>query len=601
MVVGTGLRGSMSIFSILGPIIGAATTPFLGPGGIAIGAGLSGLGVARDKAAAGKNMNSDQLSQGLAGIGGLLQALGIGNNPAEWNQDALINLYNQAKSGDQYGRNMSESMYGPGRQFALDTGNALQRPTLDQAPWLLQGAQDQVAGIPGLLQQFLGNAGDLTPQSSLMQGAADRMGGVANTASSVFEGGGWTPQSQQLFDMLSPLMAGRGSNSQMELDNTGASLLGSRGQTAYTQGIQDRASDAAESGGRNSDLNFAMDRAKETLANQGYTPFGMEQGQQGLGVFNTGSAKALANNLLSPDQAANWGREDATNNIQSQMEAAYRQSQARGGGPGAILASGPGQQMRMDFADDAARLQSEQARKAFMDQEGKMLQDKSIAAGVAGQGAGLAQGAESNAIGRTGQAYAAIPGTQNAATQFMSSLLGAGGDAGSLENSRMQTGGSLASAFGNQQLGAAGQFGNTLANQNQYALGAGNLSNQGSQGQAGIYNQLAQNALGAFGAQTGAQQGAQSNANNIWSQIAQAYQSGVNPLVNYSGQGLDYAGRNVGLMGAPFGNLQGGNAQTSPWGLLGGALGGAIGAIPGGSSGSSGSWDDVWNNTTGGY
>jgi hypothetical protein len=238
--------------------------------------------------------------------------------------------------------------------------------------------------------------------------------------------------------------------------------------------------------------------------------------------------------------------------------------------------------MRADFADDAAKLQSDAARKAFMAQEDKMLQDKGIAAGVAGQGGQLAQGSLSDATARTGQAYSAIPGTQNAATGFMNSILGAGANAGQLENSRMQTGAGLADSFSKSQLGAAQQYGNTTANQNQYALGAGNLSNQGSAGQAGIYNDLAHNALSAFGAQSGAQNTAQGNTTDIWSRIAQAYQQGVNPLVNYSGQGLDYASRNVGMFGAPFGNLPQPGIQ-SPWGAIGGAVGGAIGAIPRGN------------------
>lgn len=539
-------------------------------------------------------MDPVTISAALGGIGQLLNSFGIGNNAAEWNRNALVSLWNRAQQGDEMARQMFAAFADPSRDAALDVEGALRRPVIDQAPYILENNQNLTSGVPDILRQFLGEAytpemGRLNTQS---EGAAGRAGGVGDIAAQLFAGGGWSPQSQQLFDFLAPMMEGRGSNTQLALGNVAPSLISQRGQTAYTQAMQDRATDAANSRGLSPDLQFAIDRAKDTLATGGNTSTSDRMSTEGMDAFGAALQKALGGSLLSPGEAANWSREEATNNILGQTEAVYRQARQRGGGPGTLVASGTGQQMLADFADQAARLQSEQARKGFGEAEGRALQDKAIAAGLAGTGAGLAQSGEQNAIARTGQAYSAIPGTSSAANQFLSTMLGAGGDAGNQEVARMGAGTSMANAFLGSQGQAAGQFGTTLANQNQYALGGGQLANTSSNTESNILNQIIQSMLGAgslgnqqAGTVINGQSNNQANTNNFWANLASARQNAVNPLTSLAGQALGYAGQNVGLMGAPFGNLQGGTAQGGiNFGQLGAGLGGLIGMIPSGGA-----------------
>lgn len=521
----------------------------------------------------------------LQAIGNLVASLGLGNNAGEWNQNLLVSLLNRANQGDTYARQIFESVFAPARDYALNTGDQLQS-TVNQGSSLYDQAGNLTQGIPQLLQQFLG--GNLNPSAA---GAAARSGNVGDTANAVFQGGGWTPQYEQLFSQLGSLMGGTANNTQLALGDVAPSLISQRGQTAYTQNIQDRAGEAANAGGRNDDLNYAMQQAVKTLGNQGYTPNTSAQADAGLDAFKASVNKALGNNLLSPETAANWGREEATNNQRAQAEAVYRQAQARGGGPGSLVASGTGQQMLADFADQTARAQTSSARQAFMDQESKLLQDKGIAASLAGAGSGLAQGAEQNAISRTGQAFSAIPGTQSAATQFMNALLGAGGDAGNQEVARMNAGTGMAGTLLGSQNQAAGTFNNAVGNQNQYALGAGNLANTASQTEAGIGSQNINDALRAFLAQTGASNQALGVQGNLWSNIANAYQRGIDPLTQMGGQALNYASTNTNLMGAPFGRLDGGNNPTgvggsTNWGGIISGISGALGNIFGNKTGS---------------
>lgn len=522
----------------------------------------------------------------LGGLGQLLNSFGIGNNTGEWNQNALIALWNRAQQGDAAAMDMFRSFADPARQRALDVGDPLSRLTIDQAPYTFGANQDFANSIPGLMQQF--QQGAFNPQmqglNDQSQGAANRTGGTSDIAAQLFAGGGWTPQNDQLYSMLAPYLAGQGNNSQLALGDVGSNLLGQRGQTAYTQAMQDRATDAANSRGINPDLQFGIDRAKDTLATGGYNDQTSQQSQAGMNLFGQAAGKALGNTLMSPQEAANWGREDATNNIMGQQEQVYRQANQRGGAPGSIIAGGSRNQMLADFADQSARLQTDSARKAFQGQEGLQLQDKGIASGLAGVGANLAQGAEGAASQRTGQALGAIPGMNNSATSFLSSMLGAGGDAGNQEVSRMNAGTGMSQALLGSQNAAQGQWNAAMGNQNQYALGGGQLANSGSASQANIFNQMMQNLFGAgaLGNQTaqtqfGAQNSANSNTNNAWQNIAGAGQAAINPLTNLAGQSLGYAGQYVNLMGAPFSRLQGPTSQPGlDYGGIGATLGGLI-------------------------
>jgi hypothetical protein len=140
----------------------------------------------------------------------------------------------------------------------------------------------------------------------------------------------------------------------------------------------------------------------------------------------------------------------------------------------------------------------------------------------------------------------------------------------------------MSQALLGSQNAAQGQWNTAMGNQNQYALGGGQLANSGSASQANIFNQMMQNIFGAgaLGNQTastqfGAQNSANANTNNAWQNIAGAGQNAINPLTNLAGQSAGYAGNYVNLMGAPFSRLQGGTSQSGiDFAGIGAALGG---------------------------
>jgi hypothetical protein len=534
--------------------------------------------------------------QALQGIGQLLQSFGIGNNAAEWNQNALVTLWNRAQQGDEMARQMFAMFADPARDGALDVEGGLRRPTIDLAQPLMDANQGAFGNVQGLFDSYL-NGGYTDGMAGVNQGvggAAGRAGSLADLAQQVFAGGGWSQQSQDLFDTFGALMNGRGNNSQLALGDVGSNLLGQRGQTAYTQSMQDRATDAANTRGMSPELQDAIKIALSTLSTGGETAQNSEMFGTGMDVFGDAASKALADTLQSPETAANWAREEAGNNILGQMEALYRKANARGGGPGSQVFSGQTNQMLADFAPQAAQAVTDASRKAFSEQEGRVLQDKSIAAGLANPGASLASQSQSNSVDRMGQAYSAIPGTTNAATQFMSSLLGAGSNAGGLEVDRMNSGTQMSNALLQSMLGGGSQYNTALGNANQYALGAGSLSNNASANEGSLLNSIVQSMISGRNSGTNAgsavlqgQQGLGANMNNMWGNIAGARQNAASPLTTLAGQALGYAGQNLNMMGAPFGSLQGANTQSGfDLGGLASSLGGLVGMIPSGSGNS---------------
>ena len=128
-----------------------------------------------------------------------------------------------------------------------------------------------------------------------------------------------------------------------------------------------------------------------------------------------------------------------------------------------------------------------------------------------------------------------------------------------------------------------------LANQNQYALGGGQLANTSSNTESNILNQIIQSMLGAgtLGNQQAStvingQSNNQANTNNFWNSLAGARQNAVNPLTSLAGQALGYAGQNVNLMGSPFSRLQGPTSQQGiNYGQIGAGLGGLLGGLGG--------------------
>lgn len=535
-------------------------------------------------------MAAQAISLGLGGLGQILQGFGVGNNPQEWIQDAMMALYNRAQQGDEMGRGIFERFSNPVRDNGLDTSEALKRQVIDLAPYLMQYGQEGLSGVNPAILDYLSRAGDITGAGGINQGLSDLLGGfgqTGDTARAGFQGGGWTPQGQEIFDTLSPLMAGRANNAQLSMGDVGPNLIGQRGQTALTQGLADRGMEAANSRGMNPVLEAAQQNALATLGNQGYNDVSGGLADRGLGMMDSAFSRALGAELMSPEEAANWAREDAVTQGEQQRERVYDEISQRGGGP-ATLSSGLQNQKKIDFADKIAQNSSAAARQAFLAQQELGLRDRANAASLVGTGGQLAGQGESLAAGRTGQAFNAIPGTTNAATGVLAALLSGSLGAGNLENARMNTGVNMNQALLNSMLQAAGQSGSTLANQNQYALGLGNLGNASSAGQANLFGQMFNNNLGTgqlgntlAGTSINGSQGATQNLNNIWNNMGSQMTNALSPLAQLAGQGLGYAGQNVGAMSSAIGG-QKYEGNATPWGGIGDTLGGLLGGLVGG-------------------
>lgn len=588
----------------------------------------------------------DPITAGISAVsglaGGVLGAIGSAQNN-KWARGAADLTWQQGIAG---------------QQAAIDNYFKWGAPAYGAAQQNFEGIGNQLAwNTPGLYQQAMGNYGNvgnifqnagglyMTPQ---MQQYADQFGSLAggmgqysDLAGQAYAGGGWTPQYQQAFDTMTPYMQGQGSNSQLALGDVGSNLIGQRGQTAFTQGLQDRATDASQTqgmnptlqlaqtiagqqlsgGGYNSNINSLFGQGSNILGAGGYTPSSQYGEQASAGLLRANGATpynqalqaqginlAGTNALMSPDQAASFAEDTAARTMQGQREAVYRQAAARGGGPGSITAGGTSEQMKADFADQAAQLQAQQVQGALQNQQGLMQNQQQIGSGMVGTGganqnslfgtsggifgnmgqlanqrlgtgAGLAQGAEGLAQNNMNMAYSAIPGTQNAGTNVMSSLLNAGMGAGNLENARMGTGAGMAGSLLGNQLGYGQLYNSTMGNQNQYALGSGNLYNsmmgqQGGLNNLGFQSYLGSGQLGVGRANDMAGQytSAQNAVSNLYGNMSNVYGTSLQGGINLSSPFISNANANIGLMQSAYGGITGG--ITNPYGGLASNFGG---------------------------
>lgn len=539
--------------------------------------------------------------------GNLLNSLigGIGKqNEAEWNQAFLINLFNQAEAAKQYGQDMSQRNADPARQWALDLFGGGLGNAMVNMPGGMWDYSNYLGGTPdrpgGYMQDIFRDAGGLytTPEMDAINQGLLGLGGQQTGAGSrgaladqVFAGGGWTPQYQQLFDSMGPMMAGRANNNQLALGDVGSNLIGQRGQTAYTQGFQDRAMDALNAGGQNPWLTNALNQASGTLNNQGQTAGTQALTGAGMGILQSGGETPFTQAgqmlgldyagreaLMTPEALMNMARDSASDAIRSQAKKAYRDAANRGSGAGAVTTSGIENQMRADFGDQAAALEAASVRDALMQRQALGLQQNQMGAGLLGQQGNLAQGrfgiganlagqGQQIAAGREGQAYSAIPGTQNSATNVMQTLGQLGLGALGAENQRMGLGTDMSQVLLNSMLGGTNAWNTAMGNQNQYALGAGQLGLNSAQLGGGLMNNAFGNMLGQgqLGVQrannmAGQINNAFQNQIGLYGQFGNAWNSAMNPLVSLSGQGLNYGGN---IMGGMLGLRP--NAQGTSW------------------------------------
>ncbi len=455
--------------------------------------------------------------------------------------------------------------------------------SVDPAQWMQQNVgYPQMSQLAEQLSQFnpnsiMANSGQfMTPgmQQSLEQmltggmagytqgqGMNQNVGGLGQqtqaplwqTANQGFQGGGWTPQYQQAFDMLGGMMNPATNPTLATQMGAGQGLIQSGGMDPFTQAMQQFAQQGVAGGGQTPQ--------SQTLGNVG--------------------AQILGNNpLMSGAQAASMAANQAGTDTRNAAEAMMAKAVSRGAAPGSVVASGLGNEVMADFADQMSQNQSKAIMDALMGQQQLGLQQWNQAAGMLGE-SGQLQNQNLNTYGQMG--------------------LGAGAQA----NDRMGLGAQLLGNTNQLQLGGVNAMGNLMGNQNQYALGLGNLASQTGMNQVnasnqqfdnnlnnsaflqGLYNQGFQNdlAAGQLGVQRGnsliqGQLGGQQNQQGFINGMNNMYNNQVtNPMMQFlqfpQNAALTALGARVG--GVPVGQGGANQGLLSKIGQVGGMVGGLAG------------------------
>lgn len=549
----------------------------------------------------------------LANLGGQLFQGFQNQNAQQWTQGMLAMLYARAQQGDQEARDEWFRIAGPIMESGTDFSTAMGRNAIDQMPWLQQ-AWESLGGQAGDLFDQAGSR-YLSPEiQDLISGYGTRnanLSSIEDLARRVYEGGGWTPQYQNLFDTADPFMQGRGNNAQLALGDVGPNLIGQRGQTAYTQGVQDSALRELQTGGMTPDLSAASRIALQIAQNGGLTPELQQVIQTGLSGLQSGGRTPenqaqvgrgldLVNReaLLPFGQAMNLARNEAVTSLTQQAEAAQRRAISRGAG--VVSGSGINNLDSKDVGRQVGQGVATAMNRAMLDQQGLQQNQMNIGANLLQSGVGnqntrfgqygdLALGGTGQGTQRLTSALSQVPGIQNAATSRMGTVLGAGGQGGQLEATRMGLGTDMSQALLNSQLGFMGQYNQGMGQQNQYSLGNANLMNQISQTQSGnLQNSIAAymqaNGLGLQGAtgQLGALQAALQGRTGMWGQSMQGYNDMMQLFANLAGQQNSLRQTWVNQFN-PYGSYR----AQSPWAgtNIGGAAQGVFGAIPTGGGG----------------
>lgn len=566
-----------------------------------------------------------------------------GQNGIQWLQGLLASIYANGgnaqadgKAGyqkffdDFYGPNkdamqsLSALLFGPNGQFAQTT---------DQ----INGVNSQ---IPGLFSGADAYKGQNSTGTNLLQQLISGQNGSKDLANQVFAGGGWTPQGQQGFDQISSLLNGTltGTNQGVNAMN---SLFSNGGSTDFTSQFQNGARQTLSNGGMTPTLNAAgapltgiLNAGGDTKNNDILRQFGLDALQTGgytknsqagsnsaldtvLNGGNTAQTDALQGRglellgreaLLPLGQVLSMSRDQAGAATLQQAEKARREAMNRGGGPGSTVANGLQNQAYADFADQAARNESDAATKALLGQQ-QLQQNEQLAGGqIATGGANaatsrfgtggdllsslesgatnrynvggnMANAANDNETKRLLSALGLIPDIQDSATRNLGTVGGLGMNAANLDLSRLGLGSDIMKTLSGNDL-SKNQIGltaltNLLGNQQQYALGAGNLGNniantQGSNLQTLLTNAIASGQLDlnkitqlVQSMQNGNQNSIANNnsVSNTYQGVGAAGQQQANPWMQYSLGGMNLQG------GSTNG---GGAASQNPFALLSG-------------------------------
>lgn len=392
-------------------------------------------------------------------------------------------------------------------------------------------------------------------------GISDNQGGLGDLSGKVFAGGGWSNQSQNVFDQLDAFRKSGGSNDAMR--NLAMQVIQGGGANPYSNFTVDKGTEALNRGGATSQSNSLQNFGQQGLESKGQTPWdqlALGAAQQGLSSqgFNQNS-NALSNTgqgllasggktgdnqflnsrgreilgkdpLLSMESAAGMAADKAGSMFANNSAQNYEQAMKRGGGP--AVRSGLQNQGVQEGEDEQLRAVGDAVTNARLGQQGLQLQQFGQGKDIMGEGmqnelAKLLQGGQFTGQGEQAalQRMLGLTGLGNSssdralnAQQLYSQMLG---QSGQLSNQNMQTVGGLGmqgleaanaklglgmgmlqNTQGND-LGALNQYMSNLGQQNNYALGAGNLSNSAYGQQNNTQNSIYGNNLagGQFGQQ----------------------------------------------------------------------------------------------------
>ena len=263
-------------------------------------------------------------------------------------------------------------------------------------------------------------------------------------------GTGRTSQQQTLNDLSNEIIGTRGRTAELDFmrdrsqdlfrddpslraaSNEGLGIIKAGGQTRELRKLAGQGNSLIASGGFTADLRRLEGQLQAQIQSGGISP----QGQKLLGqlqplIESGGQGGAL----LPMDVATGFARDQAVSAIQNQAEGARRQAFARGGGPGAVVASGLQNQALAEFADESARAEAGAVQQAALGQQGLQLQQLLGAAGISGgvieSGQGVV-GSANQGLGNIANAssrnIATGAGLATSAQQLAAQRLGIGGD-----------------------------------------------------------------------------------------------------------------------------------------------------------------------------
>ena len=572
----------------------------------------------------------------------------------KWYQNFLSNLMNTGTASKQFGQDTllqgKDDLYNRLLPFLDNTGQNTDKNR--QLLNGLLGDQFQAGSQYNPFDHYANDPSAMGINSD-MKGALDKQGqygdaqgNLGGLAGQVFSGGGWSQAGQNVFDNLDQFRSG----GNQRMGNMAEAIINGGGANPYSNFTVDKGTESLNRGGKTSQSGALENFSQQGLASKGMTPWdqmALGAAQNGLATqgFNSNS-NALSNSgqgllanqgrdannqymtsrgqgilgkdpLLSMEDVTGMAADKAASLFANNSEQNYKQAMKRGGGP--AVRSGLQNQAVQENENEALRGVGDAITNARMQQQGLQLNQF-------GQGKDLMSAGMSDRMNQQGLGGQLTGQGEQAALQRMLALTGLGNSSsdrslnaqqlygnmmaqsGNLANQDMATVGGLGMQglnAANQKLGmginlqgqtsqadlqALQQYMANLGGMNQYALGAGNLSNgaytgAGNTANSQFGNNLAGNQFG-FNRQQAQLGGFNQNLDrlgNINNQQNNTMLEGFKPLQNTQNQGFNmYNNATGGLLGlfGGYGTAKGTNGAP---GGIGSGIAGDIAGIYAGS------------------